>query len=824
MVPRRGLEPPPTYVDQHLKLARLPIPPPGHSTNLSVFQLIQSNRVQSVAIRLVAHCTQSHLNLSIRILIMNLLEIHHLPSTPKKTKSPAGKETPKAKKNKPYKHPIPSRNDILEMLTDVGKPIKADPIMTAYGLKGQRSRSLLVDQLQKMVRSGQLLENRRGEFCLTAKLDLVTGKVSGHRDGFGFVIRDDGIPDDVFLSAREMRALFDGDRVAIRIVGDDHRGRAQGELVDVLERGTREIAGQFIRERGIGIVIPDNAKLSHRILIPKGEAANAKHGNMVVAEILDYPTHVEQATGRITTIIGVPGDKGIATEIAIHAHAIPFKWPDAVKKEVQSFGTDVPDGAKQGRTELREVDLITIDGADARDFDDAVYCKKTDKGWRLLVAIADVANYVEIGSALDKEAIVRGTSVYFPDRVVPMLPEVLSNGLCSLNPKVDRLCMVCDMRVSSSGEVVRTTFFEGVMKSKARLTYSQVSDFLSGKSTSSVPNELQDSVRELHALYKAFASQRSRRGAIEIDLPQTRFKLNSDGEIERIEVVPRNDAHRLIEECMIAANVEAAKFLKEHKIPGLYRVHPKPDADRFDELRLYLVTLGLKVPHPDHVEPRHFTALIDQIKDRPDSAAITMAMLRSLTHAEYSPANVGHFGLALGSYAHFTSPIRRYPDLLVHRAIRHIVRGGKAGKYDYSPKDMERLGAITSAHEKRAEDATRDVEAWLKCQYMEGHVGEEFDGVITGVTNFGVFVQITELMTDGLVHVTSLANDYYKYDAGSQRLIGERSGLSYSLGAEMRVRVHKVDMETRKIDFRPVETTPQAGRKSRSSAPEKRRK
>ena len=752
------------------------------------------------------------------------MEFHHLAQKPSKTSSPAKKKAAKTKKTKPYKHPIPNRNDLLDMLTDVGKPLKVEPIMQSYGLKGQRMRSLLIDQLQDMVRAGQILENRRGEFCLTAKLDLITGKVSGHRDGFGFVIRDDGDPDDIFLSAREMRSLFDGDRVSIRIVGDDHRGRSQGELVDVLERGTQEIAGQFIRERGIGVVIPDNAKLSHRVLIAKGESANAKHGNMVVVEILDYPTHVEQATGRITTVIGAPGEKGIATDVAIHAHGIPFKWPDAVRQEVKDFGSEVPEKSKEGRTELRDVDLITIDGADARDFDDAVYCRKSENGWRLLVAIADVANYVSIGSALDKEAIVRSTSVYFPDRVVPMLPEVLSNGLCSLNPMVDRLCMVCDMRVSTSGKVTKATFFEGVMKSKARLTYSQVGDFLSGESKTSVPKDLQRSVRDLHDLYKAFAKQRGRRGAIEIDLPQTKFKLNDDGEIDRIEVVPRNDAHRLIEECMIAANVEAARFLKKHKIPGLYRVHPKPDTDRFNDLRLYLLSLGLKVPHPDHVEPRHFTALIEQVKDRPDSAAITMAMLRSLTHAEYSPSNVGHFGLALESYAHFTSPIRRYPDLLVHRAIRHIVRGGKPGAYDYNGKEMERLGAITSAHEKRAEEATRDVEAWLKCQYMEGHLGEEFDGVITGVTNFGVFVQITELMTDGLVHVTSLANDYYKYDAGSQRLVGERSGHTYSLGEEMRIRVQRVDMETRKIDFRPVADEATTSANSRSSGQRKRRR
>jgi ribonuclease R len=423
----------------------------------------------------------------------------------------------------------------------------------------------------------------------------------------------------------------------------------------------------------------------------------------------------------------------------------------------------------------------------------------------LLVAIADVSHYVAIGSSLDEEATRRGTSVYFPDRVVPMLPEVLSNGLCSLNPKVDRLCMVCEMRVNVDGKVTRATFFEGVMRSKARLTYSQVNEMLEGKATSAVPKDLHGPIRELHALYKAFAKARGRRGAIEIDLPQTKFKLNKDGEIDRIEVVPRNDAHRLIEECMIAANVQAAKFLNKHRIPGLYRVHARPDPDRFDELRLYLVSLGLKVAHSEHVQPRDFTKIIRQTADRPDATAIMMTMLRSLTHAEYSPANIGHFGLALESYAHFTSPIRRYPDLLVHRAIRHIVRGGKPGRYDYGGREMERLGTITSAHEKRAEEATRDVEAWLKCQYMEQHLGDEFEGVITGVTNFGVFVQITALLVDGLVHVTSLSNDYYHFDSGSQSLVGERTGRQFRLGDAMRVQVNKVDMESRRIDFRPVE-------------------
>jgi ribonuclease R len=711
----------------------------------------------------------------------------------KQSKSQSGR-------GKPYQHPIPKRGAILDSLRDAGRPLTADRILEEFKLKGQRMRALLVDKLQKMVRAGQIIENRRGEYCLMERLDLIAGTVSGHQDGFGFVARDDG-GDDVFLSAREMRAVFDGDRVAISISGTDHRGRSEGRLVEVLERRTREVAGQFIRERGIGVVIPDNPRIAHRILIAKGEAGEAKAGQIVVAQILDYPTHVEQPTGKIVRIIGDPDMQGVATDIAIHAHGIPTEWPKAVRQQAAKYGSEVPEDAKRGRVDLRDINLVTIDGADARDFDDAVFCEPAGKGYRLLVAIADVAHYVEQNTPLDKQAIKRGTSVYFPDRVVPMLPEVLSNGLCSLNPKVDRLCMVCEMRVEPEGKVSRARFYEAVMRSSARLTYSQVSDFLEGVSGKGVPAELHKDVRHLHEVYELFARNRARRGAIELDIPQTRIELNAAGSVERISAVPRNDAHRLIEECMIAANVQAAKFLRKNRINGLYRVHAKPDPDRFDELRLYLLSLGLKVPHPDHVEPRQFNKLLAQVKDRPDSAAISMAMLRSLTHAEYTPKNIGHFGLALDAYAHFTSPIRRYPDLLVHRANRHMVRGGKAGNYPYDGGAMEHLGAICSAHERRAEEATREVEAWLKCQYMENRVGEQFSGVVTGVTNFGVFVQIPQLQIDGLVHVTSLQNDYYKFDPASQALIGERSGQRYGLGDSLEIVVSRVDLNTRRIDF-----------------------
>ncbi len=703
-----------------------------------------------------------------------------------------------------YQHPIPDRNAILDYLTDRGEPVRVDKMLGDFGLKGQRMRALLVDRLNAMVRAGQVIENRRGVYCLTAKIDLVTGTVSGHRDGFGFVVRDDGEEDDVYLSAREMRSLFDGDRVAVSIVGTDRRGKPEGKLVEVLERGTHEIVGQFIRERGIGVLIPDNPSLSHRVLIGKGDSGGARPGEIVVAEIIDFPSYVEQATGRIVRVLGSPGQKGIATDIAIESHGLPTRWPKKVRDSISKLGTTVPTRAKQGRLDLRDIDLVTIDGADARDFDDAVFAEPSGQGWRLIVAIADVAHYVDAGSALDREAINRGTSVYFPDRVIPMLPEVLSNGLCSLNPKVDRLCMVCDMRVNRDGKVTRSSFHEAVMRSKARLTYSQVNDFLTGKRDNDVPRRLRPAISNLHALYKAFARARGRRGALELDLPQTKFKLNRAGEIASIVTMPRNDAHRLIEECMIAANVQAAKFLRRHRIQGLYRVHARPDPDRFDELRQYLVTLGLKVPHPEHVNPKQFNQLLSQIRGREDATAISMQMLRSLQHAEYTPDNIGHFGLSLDSYAHFTSPIRRYPDLLVHRAVKHIVRGGKPGAYRYNKDEMTRLGAITSHHERRAEDATRDVEAWLKCQYMQDHVGDQFHGVVSSVTRFGLFVQLTDLLIDGLVHVTSLPNDYYHFEPSTQSLVGERSGQRFGLGDAIEVRVARVDMETRRIDFRPV--------------------
>jgi len=717
-----------------------------------------------------------------------------------------------SRRGETYKHPIPKRGAILNFLRDAGQPLKAEVLMKGFDLKGQRMRTLLMDQLKKMIRAGQIIENRCGEFLLLEKLELITGVVTGHQDGFGFLRRDDG-GEDMYLSAREMRAIFHGDKVAVRSAGLDRRGRQEAQLVEVLERGTREIAGEFIRERGIGVVIPDNPKVAHRILIAKGEAGSAKHGQIVVAKILDFPTHIEQATGKIVEVIGDPGKKGIATDIAIHAHGIPTDWPQSVRRQAKELGREVAEDDKKNRVDLRDVNLLTIDGADARDFDDAIFCEPSGKGYRLLVAIADVAHYVEKGFPLDKQAIQRGTSVYFADRVVPMLPEVLSNGLCSLKPKVDRLCLVCEMRVDVDGKVSRSKFYEAVMRSSARLTYGQVNNFLTGQSQKQIPKAVHQDVQHLHDVFKLFMRNRRKRGAIELDIPQTRINVDEHGAVTSISAVPRNDAHRLIEECMIAANVQAAKFLRKHKVAGLYRVHAKPDPDRFEELRQYLLELGFKVPHPDHVQPRQLNNLMAKVKDRPDSVSISMALLRSMSHAEYTPKNIGHFGLALDAYAHFTSPIRRYPDLLVHRAIRHILRGGNAGNYGYDRGAMERLGSVCSECERRAEDATREVEAWLKCQYMEDKLGEQYEGVISGVTNFGVFVQIPELQIDGLVHVTSLQNDYYRYEAGSQSLIGDRSGTQYRLGDRLTIVVSRVDLESKRIDFQLATETKSKKRK-----------
>lgn len=724
------------------------------------------------------------------------------PRKPKsgQTKKAVNKKHQKQKADKPYQHNIPDRTAVGQALKDIGRPIDYDGLAAHFSIKDKKDKRALSEVLSRMLRSGQVLLNRGEEYCLSEKLNLITGKVSAHKDGFGFLMPDDG-EEDLFLSPRQMQLLMHGDRVAGRVINRSSRG-AEGKVIEVLERASDEVAGRYVRERGIGMVIPDNPKLTHRLLIPDAERGKAKPGEIVVARILDYPSQDSQATAAITQVLGAPDKTGMPTDLAIHAHDIPHIWPKAVDAEAAKFGKTVPTKAKQDRKDLRDVPLITIDGADARDFDDAVYAKRKKTGWQLIVAIADVAHYVQPESAIDTEAIKRATSVYFPDRVVPMLPEVLSNGLCSLNPKVDRLCMVCEMTVSDTGEILRSRFYDAVMRSAARLTYGDVGRYLDGqRSDKALTGAVAESVDELHALYKQFARRRAKRGAIELDLPQLRIQMNDEGEVTGMVSSPRNDAHRLIEECMIAANVEAARFIAKKRVQALFRVHAKPNEDRFNEFRLYMLGLGFKVPHAAHPKPQDLRNLMASAQDRPDSYAINMALLRSFAHAEYTPENEGHFGLALDAYAHFTSPIRRYPDLLVHRAIRHMTSGGKARAYGYSPERMQQLGKLTSERERRAEEATREVEALLKCQYMQKHLGQKFEGVISGVTHFGLFVQITALQIDGLIHVSNLGSDYFTHEPEKQRLVGTRSGQSYALGDAVEIIVDRVDLESRQIDF-----------------------
>jgi ribonuclease R len=732
-----------------------------------------------------------------------------------------------------YAHPVPSRGYIQQFLEKRGVPVQLEELVGEFELD-RRERRALVIRLKAMVRDGQIIPNRREGYCLVDRIALVTGVVSAHRDGFGFVVPDQDDAEDVYLSSRHMRGVMHGDRVAIRIRGRDRRGRPEGSLVEVLARNTSSVVGKYRQDRGVGFVVPENPRITHQILVPADAVGPARKGQVVLAEITSQPTAETQPIGRIVKVLGKPNAPGIEIEIAIHAHGLPTDWPKAVEKAVARLGEDVPENAKQGREDLRQLPLVTIDGADARDFDDAVFCEPVAAGWRLIVAIADVAHYVERATALDDEARNRGTSVYFTRRVLPMLPEVLSNGLCSLKPKVDRLCMACEMRIGRDGKISRARFFEGVMRSHARLTYEEVAAMLFSR------DELRDGNRKangdaklrrkhenllphlenLNDVFRALLGQRRRRGAIDFELPEAYVELGEDRRIESISSYERNDAHRMIEECMIAANVSAARFLARHKLPTLYRVHDKPSPEKFKDLKEFLATFGVPFPRVTAVEPRHFAKVLERIRGQSYDTLVETVLLRSMSRAAYQRDNRGHFGLALEQYTHFTSPIRRYPDLLVHRAIKHALSSKKPSSFPYSAKDMDRLGNHCSMTEKRADDATRDAIAWLKCEFMQSKVGEEFDGVITGVTNFGVFIQLQDVFVEGLVHVTSLDNDYYEFDARAHRLVGTRTKKIYQLAAPLRVRVAAVDMEQRRIDFEPIAPTkPKGGSRAKTPRP-----
>jgi ribonuclease R len=713
-----------------------------------------------------------------------------------------------------YENPIPSREYLLETLREAGEPLNADAIAERLRLTDRTLRAALDKRLGAMVRDGQLLANRNGDYLLIDRTSLVTGTVQGHRDGFGFLRPDDG-GDDLFLPPSQMREAMHGDRVAARVAGVDPRGRKEGTVVEVLERRTKQVAGRFHIETNIGFVVPDNRRIAHRVAIPAKDRGAAKDGNLVVAEIVQPPGRYSEAVGRVTRVLPEGGGvAATAVDLAVASHQLPHEFSAAVVREARKFGKAVT-GESAGDTaderfDLRDVPLVTIDGEDARDFDDAVYATATKTGWRVLVAIADVSHYVRPGMALDESARERATSVYFPNRVIPMLPEQLSNHLCSLMPEVDRLCMVCEMSVGRDGKISRSKFYSGLMRSQARLTYTRAAEVLierSPRARAALPEPVLDSLEALYDVYRALRRRREQRGALDFESSEIKVVVDAEGKVSDLRAYPRNDAHRLIEECMIASNVEAARFLKKHRMPGLYRVHAQPDEERILELKRFLATRGLLLETQGEMDPQKLQQTLRAVQGRPDAAMLEGMIIRSLAQAVYQPENIGHFGLALVEYSHFTSPIRRYPDLLTHRAIRHALAGGTADNFVHSARQMEQLGQECSFAERRADEASRDVTAFLKCEYMRDKIGEEFPAVVTGVVEFGLFVQLEGMQVDGLVHVSTLGHEYFRFEEDRRALVADRSGTRYTLGDKLRVRLTRVDPSERKMDFELVEKT-----------------
>ncbi len=703
-----------------------------------------------------------------------------------------------------YGQALPSREFILQLLEEAGEPVEPDDLAFRLDIEPEEAEAFTA-RLRAMQRDGQLLFNRRGALCLPEKIEVKAGRVEGHKDGFGFFVPDDG-SGDIALPEKEMRGVLHGDRVMVREHGVDRRGRKEGKVVEILERANSVLVGRLYRERGYQWVVAENKKISQDILIPDHQDLGASNGQVVMAQIVEQPTKHAPPVGRVVQVLGNYADPGMEIEIALRKHDLPHEFSKAVLAQARKLPKGVTkkdlepvDGLD--REDVRDLPLVTIDGEDARDFDDAVYCQPEGRGFRLWVAIADVSHYVKPGTALDKEAYERGNSVYFPRRVIPMLPEELSNGLCSLNPKVDRLCMVCEMEIASTGSIKKYRFYPAVMHSKARLTYNMVWDWLSGATKPGKDQVwLLDPLRHLHKLFKVLLKARSKRGAIDFETLETKMLFDEHGKIERIVPSSRNDAHRLIEECMLAANVCASEFLAKKKHPALYRIHEGPTPDKLKALQEFLAEFGFFLTGGDEPHAKDYADLLAKIKGRPDEQLLQTVLLRSLRQAIYSPDNVGHFGLAYEAYTHFTSPIRRYPDLLVHRAIKACLRNET-----HAPGDWAAIGLHCSMTERRADEATRDVVAWLKCYYMQDKLNEEFDGVISAVVSFGVFVALNDVFVEGLVHVTELGQDYFHFDATRHQMMGERTGKRFRLGDKVRIKVVSVDMETTRIDFALVE-------------------
>ena len=660
-----------------------------------------------------------------------------------------------------YEHPIPSREFILRRLAEAGVPLTDEELAQRLAIK-PKERDAFAKRLGAMEREGQILRNRKGAILVAAKLDLVAGRVEGHPDGYGFVIAEEGA--DLYLSPHEMRKVLHGDRVMVRESGVDRRGRKEGTIVEVIERVNARVVGRLHGERGFLFVQPAERRISQTVLIAPEDAGGARTGQVVVAELTVQPDGRTQPIGRVVEVLGEAADPGIEIEIALRKHELPFKFSAQAEALAAKFPPVPRPDDVAGREDLRSLELVTIDGETARDFDDAVYCEKTSEGFRLVVAIADVSHYVRDGEALDLEARERGNSVYFPRRVIPMLPERLSNGL----------------------------------RSRARLTYTSVAAALAdpkGEAARKLKSLLAR-LQVLNEVFTALLKAREERGAIDFETIETQFVFDGEGRLMRIEKVERNDAHRIIEECMLAANVCASDILSKRKHPALYRVHEGPTPEKLKSLREFLKGFGLALDGGDKPTAKHYAKLLETVRKRPDVQLLQTVLLRSLQQAQYSPENVGHFGLAYEHYTHFTSPIRRYPDLLVHRAIKTVLSGGR-----YNPGNWAELGSHCSQTERRADDATREVAAWLKCYYMRDRVGEEFEGSVSAVTSFGIFVALDEFYVEGLVHISELGQDYFHFDATRHQLIGDRTRKQYRLADRVKVRIVRADLETSRIDF-----------------------
>jgi ribonuclease R len=720
---------------------------------------------------------------------------------PKKTKAKI-KNKAKSESSPKRKFELPERDAIMAFLREAGRPLARKQLAEAFIIRDPEIRRALGRRLKAMTRDGQLIRNRRGSYGLIEKMDLIKGRVIGHADGYGFVVPDEG-GKDLFLSARQMRTILNGDRVLVRQVSVDKKGKREGSLVEVLERANHQLVGRYFEDKGISYVVPDNKRISQDFLISPNDKNNAKHGQYVVVEIVHQPEKHRQPIGKILSIIGDGLDASMAVDIAIRSYELPFEWPVAIDKEIKRLSDKIKLDDVKNRKDIRDIPLVTIDGADARDFDDAVYCEKEGNGWHLLVAIADVSHYVKKQSVLDDEARLRGTSVYFPERVIPMLPEILSNGLCSLKPEVDRYSLVCELNIDTKGKVKHSSFFKGVIKSVARLTYDEMTAIVVDKDADARNKRgaLVTHLDDLFQLYQLLHAERKKSGLIDFSSIESRFEFNDEGHIESIHQVERNHAHRLIEEMMLSANVAAGEFLQKHEIHGMYRIHETPKIEKLENVRSLLSQIGLSLGGGEEPTAKDYAKLMKAMRLRDDAQMLETILLRSMPLAAYSMINEGHFGLGFPTYAHFTSPIRRYPDLMVHRAIEHIINGKTPEAFEYSQQAMLELAEHCSMTERRAEEASRDAIQRLKCAYMEDKVGDVFEGMVSSVTSFGLFVVLDDIYIEGLIHISTLPVDYYHHDEITHSLRGERGGKVFKLGQRLKVLLTRVDMDERKIDF-----------------------